>query len=114
MFRLGGTATVEPYPVPDPVSIDLTGVTSSGDPQAGFVLYNDNCSTCHGPSVSGRWLPDLKTSAMILSSEAFSSVVIDGAREANGMVGFSRFLASDGVESIRAYILSEARKAQEG
>jgi PQQ-dependent dehydrogenase (methanol/ethanol family) len=111
VFKLGGTATVEPYMVPEPVSIDLTGVTSSGDAQAGFVFYNDNCSTCHGSSVSGRWLPDLKTSAIILSPEAFAAVVIDGAREANGMVGFSRFLTAEQAESIRAYILAEARKA---
>jgi quinohemoprotein ethanol dehydrogenase len=114
VFKLGGTATIAPYPIPEPVTMDLSGVTSPGDARAGFALYNDNCGTCHGSSVSGRWLPNLKTSPMILSSEAFASVVMDGALSANGMIGFSRFLKGDEAESIRAYILSEARRTPAG
>lgn len=114
VFKLGGTAAILPYPTVEPVEIDLSGVTSPGDTQAGFSLYNDYCSTCHGSSVSGRWLPDLKTSPMILSSAAFTTVVMDGALEGNGMIGFSRFLTGAEVESIRAYILAEALRAQEG
>ena len=39
-------------------------------------------------------------------------MVIDGARTAKGMVSFSRYLNAEQVESVRAYILSEARKRQ--
>ena len=111
VFKLGGTATVTPYPRPEPVTIDLTGASSAGDATAGLTLYNNNCLHCHGPNASGRYLPDLKTSPMLLSADAFKSVVIDGARAAQGMVSFSRYLTADQAESIRAYILTEARKA---
>ncbi len=114
VFKLGGNATVPPYPEPQPVTIDLTGAVSTADARAGFSLYNDNCIVCHGPNASGRYLPDLRTSPMILSAAAFKSVVVDGARAAMGMVGFSRFLTADQAESIRAYVLTEARKAQTG
>ena len=33
-----------------------------------------------------------------------------GARSANGMIGFERFLGAADVEAIRAYVISEARK----
>ncbi len=112
VFKLGGTATVAPYPTPVPVSIDLAGVTSTGDAAAGMAAYNLNCLVCHSANASGRYLPDLKTSPTILSPEAFKSVVIDGARTAKGMVSFSKFLNAEQVESVRAYILSEARKTQ--
>ena len=111
VFKLDGTATVTPYPKPVAVTIDLTDVTSAGDAGAGSGLYDSHCQPCHGTNASGRYLPDLKTSAMILSAEAFKSVVIDGARTAKGMIGFSKFLTADQAESIRAYILTEARKA---
>jgi mono/diheme cytochrome c family protein len=111
VFKLGGTATVAPYPVPEPATIDLAGVTSAGDPKAGLPLYNANCMGCHGPNASGRYLPDLKASTMIRSAESFRSVVLDGARSARGMVSFARFLTAEQTEAVRAYILSEARKA---
>jgi mono/diheme cytochrome c family protein len=110
VFKIGGTATVAPYPTPEPVTIDLTGVTSSGDIAAGSKLYDNTCQACHGTDVSGRYLPDLKTSPTIKSQEEFKSVVIDGARRAKGMVGFSAYLTTEQAESIRAYILMEARK----
>jgi PQQ-dependent dehydrogenase (methanol/ethanol family) len=110
VFKLGGTATVTPYPKPAPVTIDLTGVTSGGDAKAGSALYDDNCQACHGGNAGGRYLPDLRTSQQILSPESFKSIVIDGARTAKGMVGFAKFLTADQAESIRAYILTEARK----
>ena len=110
MFKLGGTATIAPYPKSAPVTIDLTGVTSAGEAKNGLGLYTSNCAVCHSANASGRYLPDLKTSPMILSAEAFKSVVIDGARTAKGMISFSKYLTGDQAESIRAYILTEARK----
>ena len=84
----------------------------AGEAAAGLPLYNAFCMACHGANASGHYLPDLKTSPAILSPEAFKSVVIDGARTAKGMVSFSRYLNAEQVESVRAYILSEARKRQ--
>jgi quinohemoprotein ethanol dehydrogenase len=114
VFKLGGTDTAPAYPTPPKMTINLAGVSSTGDEKVGFSLYNANCSTCHGPSVSGRYLPDLKTSPMILTAADFQSVVLGGARKSNGMASFAKFLDASQVESIRAYILKEARAAQAG
>jgi len=112
VFKLGGTDRAPAYPAPQRLTINLTGVTSTGDPKAGFSLFNANCSTCHGPNVSGRYLPDLKTSPMILTQSDFASVVLGGARKSNGMASFAKYLDAGQVENIRAYILQESRTAQ--
>jgi hypothetical protein len=39
-------------------------------------------------------------------------VVLGGARKSNGMASFSKYLDGGQVESIRAYILKQARAAQ--
>jgi len=112
VFKIGGTDTAPAYPPAPKLTLNLTGVTSTGDEKAGFSLFEANCSTCHGPSVSGRYLPDLKTSQMILTPTDFASVVLGGARKSNGMASFSKYLDATQVESIRAYILKQARAAQ--
>jgi len=38
--------------------------------------------------------------------------VLGGARKSNGMASFSKYLDAGQVESIRAYILKQARSAQ--
>jgi quinohemoprotein ethanol dehydrogenase len=94
------------------MQIDLTGVTSKGSVTDGFALYHANCAVCHGASVSGTYLPDLKTSPMLLSAENWKSVIIDGARQPMGMISFKDYLTNDQSESIRAYVLSESAKAK--
>lgn len=112
VFKLGGTAKVPEQPLPEKMKIDLTGVTSKGSVTEGFALYHANCAVCHGASVSGTYLPDLKTSPMLLSAENWKSVVIDGARQPMGMISFKEYLTNDQAESIRAYVLSESAKAK--
>ncbi|HZZ87192.1 MAG TPA: PQQ-dependent dehydrogenase, methanol/ethanol family [Caulobacteraceae bacterium] len=112
VFKIGGTDTAPAYPPVQKTAITLSGINSTGDEKAGFTLFEANCSTCHGPSVSGAYLPDLKTSPMILTSSDFASVVLGGARKSRGMASFARFLDAGQVESIRAYILKQARAAQ--
>ena len=45
-------------------------------------------------------------------NHVFKSVVIDGARKANVMASFARFLNAADAEDLRAYILKEAHNAQ--
>ncbi|HEY0648958.1 PQQ-dependent dehydrogenase, methanol/ethanol family [Phenylobacterium sp.] len=111
VFKLGGKATIAPYPKPEKLDVDLTGVTSSGDAKRGFALFHQNCQVCHGPNATGTYLPDLRRSQMLTSAEAFKSVVIDGALAPRGMAGFSRFFDARGAEDLRAYLLTEARGA---
>jgi hypothetical protein len=112
VFKLGGTAKVPEQPLAEKMQIDLTGVTSKGSVTEGFALYHANCAVCHGASVSGTYLPDLKTSPMLLSAENWKSVIIDGARQPMGMISFKDYLTNDQSESIRAYVLSESAKAK--
>lgn len=110
VFKLGGKAQAPAYDMPEQPALDLAGVTSSGDPKAGFATFQQYCQVCHGPNVSGRFLPDLKRSQMLLSEENWRSVLIDGALAPRGMASFSRFLTPQEAENIRAYVLAEARK----
>jgi quinohemoprotein ethanol dehydrogenase len=114
VFKLGGKAAAKPYDIPKVAALDLTKVTTTGDVKKGFVGFHENCQVCHGPSVSGAFLPDLKKTPMLLTAEDFKSVVIDGARKHNGMASFSRFMTPADAEDIRAYIISEAKKTAAG
>ena len=113
VFKLGGKVQAKPYDIPQVASLDLKGVTSTGETKAGFALYHNNCQVCHGPSVSGSFLPDLKKSQMLLTADNWKSVVLDGAKKANGMASFARFMSPKDAEDVRAYVLSEARKSQQ-
>ena len=113
VFKLGGKTEAKPYDIPQVANLDLKGVTSTGDAKLGFVLYHNNCQVCHGPSVSGAFLPDLKNTQMLLTADNWKSVVIDGAKKANGMASFARFMSPKDAEDVRAYVLNEARKSQQ-
>jgi mono/diheme cytochrome c family protein len=113
VFKLGGKATAKAYVIPEIPPLDLTQVVAGkGDVKNGFALYHENCQVCHGPSVSGTYLPDLKKSQMLLTADSFKSVMLDGALASRGMASFSRFLNEKEVEDLRAYILTETRKSQ--
>ncbi|MCG9917593.1 MAG: PQQ-dependent dehydrogenase, methanol/ethanol family [Phenylobacterium sp.] len=110
VFKLGGKATTPAYDLPQVEPLDLTGISSRGNATAGFSSYQQYCQVCHGSNASGRFLPDLKRSQMLLSADNWSSVVLDGALAPRGMASFSRFLSPAEAENIRAYVLTEARK----
>ena len=110
VFKLGGKATTPAYDLPQVEPLNLTGVSSKGNATAGFSSYQQYCQVCHGSNASGRFLPDLKRSQMLLSAYNWSSVVLDGALAPRGMASFSRFLSPAEAENIRAYVLTEARK----
>ena len=111
VFKLGGTAIAPEHPKPIPPKVDVATLTSTGDAKKGFTLFHANCQVCHGPDVSGAWLPDLKHSPIVADSEQMRGVVMDGALQAHGMASFARFLKPADVEDIRAYIISEAKAA---
>ena len=73
-------------------------------------LYQANCIGCHGDSAQGNnVLPDLRFTPM-LQPEAWKSVVLDGTRASQGMIGFRKYFGEAESEAIRAYVSSEARK----
>jgi quinohemoprotein ethanol dehydrogenase len=49
---------------------------------------------------------------MLQTEEDWRSIVIQGAKAPHGMASFARFLTPADAEDIRAYVITEARKAQ--
>jgi PQQ-dependent dehydrogenase (methanol/ethanol family) len=112
VFKLGATAQAPAYEIPPKPPIDLAGVSSRANARRGQEFYNANCLVCHGANASGGYLPDLRRSASIRSTEAFNSIVRDGALKANGMAAFAAYLSVDETEAVRAYLITEARRLQ--
>ncbi len=110
VFKIGGKATAPAYVIPDSQPLDLTGVTSTGDATKGALTFANNCMVCHSPNASGAFLPNLRRSQMLLSSDDFKGIVYDGKNASKGMAAFKPFLTPAQVEDVRAYIISEAKK----
>jgi quinohemoprotein ethanol dehydrogenase len=108
VFRLGGKATPPTYPpVAEAPPLDLaTAEPSTGDPDRGGALFDQFCGTCHG---GGVFLPNLPRSPAILGQASFQAIVLGGARKAQGMAAFGRFLTQKDVEDLRAYLLWQAK-----
>ncbi len=111
VFKLGGKATAPAFAVPAKAAIDLASVSSTGNVAHGFAVFHQSCQVCHGPNASGAWLPDLKSSPMLLTAGDWKGVVIDGASASRGMASFARFLTPKDAEDVRAYVITEAKKA---
>ncbi|EAQ98112.2 PQQ-dependent dehydrogenase, methanol/ethanol family [Congregibacter litoralis] len=110
-FKLGGTGEI---PAPDLPLVDrMTTAVAFGDEETineGLVHYARNCSVCHGPfAISSGVLPDLRWSPIATNAEAWKSVVHDGILAEKGMVSFADHLTEEEIESIRAYVILQAR-----
>jgi quinohemoprotein ethanol dehydrogenase len=81
---------------------------------AGAEPYRVYCSRCHGGEThSLNIIPDLRRSVALTSAALWKNIVIDGALEPNGMVGWSQFLSPEEAETIRAYVGAQARVLQQ-
>ena len=108
-FKVDGTATLPPDP---PVASPAWQVSSvSGSEQAGQVLYEKHCIRCHAREARSRnVVPDLRRVPPLGDAATWKAIVIDGALERAGMVGFKRFLSAQDAENIRAYVAAQAKK----
>jgi len=113
VFKLGAHAQL-PAAVPPPQMV-LHPPPAFGTPQLirhGADTYERFCGTCHGTEGQSRGLfPDLRYSAALGSTAAFTAIVLDGALTANGMVSFSKALSAADVEAVRAYLVERAHDA---
>ena len=106
-FKLGATAQLPPLaavpalPQPPPVDAPVEVVAT------GELLYLRNCVVCHGAGVvSGGVLPDLRHSSQEVFV-AYQDIVLRGALEDRGMPRFDDRLQAEGVEAIKAFILTK-------
>jgi PQQ-dependent dehydrogenase (methanol/ethanol family) len=114
VWKLGGSAAMPTNPkrdrtFPPPPALEVT----AEQVEAGKKTYNANCTWCHGFGAASSFLvPDLRmTSAE--RHQAFEDIVLRGTLRGTGMPPFEGVLTADEVAGVRAYIVSEARKAYE-
>ena len=109
-FKLGATGNLPEIEWKPVVEFNPPEQTASAEGIAeGFVEYQDACLGCHGlNAVSGLLVPDLRTSPLLHDDKSWDSVVLDGARGAQGMPPFGDLLREDESQAIRAYVIQQA------
>ena len=114
VFKLGGRLALEAKDrrqmiVPPQPEITVTDATI----RAGNGLYHAHCATCHRgigvTSVVQATAPDLRLMTLEVHG-AFADIVLRGARAEQGMASFASVLAEPDIESIRAFLVSEANE----
>jgi quinohemoprotein ethanol dehydrogenase len=96
---------VAAQPITMPNFVPDANLAESGSAQYGW------CESCHGWSaIAGGMAPDLRSSAIVASEEAFADIVRNGSRINNGMPAFGDF-SDEQLLSIRHYIRQQAEAA---
>ncbi|MNR12777.1 Quinohemoprotein alcohol dehydrogenase ADH IIB precursor [compost metagenome] len=69
------------------------------------MIYANNCLACHGVgAMSGGLTPDLRKSDPAIYA-AFETIVLKGALEPLGMPNFGKYLTTDDLDKIKAYLV---------
>ncbi len=111
-FKLNGRVSLPSLPEAAPAVLNpppdraAPAIVASGK-----LLFHSYCSTCHGDSAtSGGVLPDLRYSIALKDAALWNQTVLDGVREANGMVGYRKQLSASDSDRIRAYVIHRANE----
>ena len=82
------------------------GATAGGgDPEAGAVVFSENCSVCHGATGhGGNGGPDLTTMPLAQTEEGAIQQVTNGG---GGMPPFGGVLSEEEIENVAAYVAQE-------
>lgn len=112
VFKLKGTAKLPDMPPLNALPLDPPAQTANAQTIAqGSSLYGRYCSVCHGDAaVAGSIIPDLRHSGVLASAENWKMIVHDGALKDNGMVGWSKVMKPDQIDSIRHYVIKRAHE----
>jgi mono/diheme cytochrome c family protein len=77
----------------------------AGNPEAGTVVFSENCSTCHGATGhGGNGGPDLTTMPLAQTEEGAIQQVTNGG---GGMPPFKGVLSEEEIENVAAYVADE-------
>jgi mono/diheme cytochrome c family protein len=78
---------------------------AGGDPEAGAVVFSENCSVCHGATGhGGNGGPDLTTMPLAQTEEGAIQQVTNGG---GGMPPFGGVLSEEEIENVAAYVAQE-------
>jgi quinohemoprotein ethanol dehydrogenase len=98
----------QPLPEVDARARTVTAVASDASPEridAGSTLFAQWCSVCHGIGAGGGGAtPDLRYSSAA-TYDKYADIVLEGKYAGRGMPSFKRWLTTDDVDAIRAYLL---------
>ena len=110
-FKLDGTATLPPDPQAAPPVWPVTVTASEQAVHEGSVLYAKYCVRCHGRGAKSRnVVPDLRRVPPLGDAATWKAIVIDGALEEAGMIGWKQFISAEDAENIRAYVAAQAHE----
>ena len=114
-FAVGGTASLPAKERYVARAVDDPDFHADAPAQArGDAIYNSRCVVCHGGGVAAAGVaPDLRTSAAIVSPEAFDAVVHDGVLVPQGMPQFAELTAGDRSD-VRQFLRAAARDLRAG
>jgi mono/diheme cytochrome c family protein len=113
-FKLGATGQIpsnqpRDRTIPPPPVLEA----SAEEIAAGKSTYGQYCLWCHGFSAASSFLvPDLRMTNAERHA-AYEDIVLRGALRGTGMPSFEGMLTPAEVAAVRAYVVSEARKAYE-
>jgi cytochrome c551 len=78
---------------------------TGADPQAGALVFSENCSTCHGATgLGGNGGPDLTTMPLAQTEEGAIQQVTNGG---GGMPPFGGTLSEEEIANVAAYVVQE-------
>ena len=88
--------------------IEAAFEVDAGMAQQGLIEFGGRCGACHGgEAIASGMAPDLRASSIVLSADAFASVVRDGIRADRGMPPYEA-LTDAQLTAIRHYIRQQA------
>ena len=108
-FKIGGMEPLpeKPEAMPQKLAISKTPL-NSGSVKKGEYIFNTYCGTCHVIAETGGGVaPDLGFS-LLVGTQAFKDVVLNGNFLVNGMPNFSNRLSEEDVISIEQFIFMKS------
>jgi quinohemoprotein ethanol dehydrogenase len=108
-FVLDGRARLPAAQSPNVVAVSDPTFTPNAAAEQRGAATSVHCAFCHGgyEAAAGGTAPDLRTSPMILSADAFRGVVKQGGLLKQGMPRFEEFTDAE-VEDLRQFLRSRA------